>query len=127
VALNEKDSVGNRLPPGPIIAQLLADRAPRMGEVTQQAQAVKRSKRDGQRGGFFADLLSDQNGNSLHRVQMLVFTFLYGAYFVAHFIDASASDALTALKTELPSSALGLMGVSGAVYAGFKLPGNTGT
>jgi hypothetical protein len=123
VAFNQKDASGNRLPPGPIVAQLFADRASRMAELTQQSQAVKRSKRDGQRGKFWEDLLSDQNGNSLHRLQLILFTLIYGAYFVVHL--ATSSDVLTALKEPLSPSILGLMGVSGGIYAGFKLPGNT--
>jgi hypothetical protein len=64
---------------------------------------------------FFKDLLHDGNGLSLHRIQMLVWTAIVVAIF---------SEALyhTVDFPPLSETLLGLMGLSGGAYLGFKLP-----
>jgi hypothetical protein len=60
--------------------------------------------------------LTDENGNSLHRVQLVAVHLYFGWVVVQH---AAAGD----LKTALTSNALQLLGVSGGIYVGFKIPG----
>jgi hypothetical protein len=65
--------------------------------------------------GFINDLLTDDSGYSLHRVQMagwtlvLLIVFAHGVY-------------LTLSMPEFDSTLLGLMGISAGTYLGFKLP-----
>ncbi len=76
-----------------------------------QFYASKRSK------GFFADLLGDEKGVSVHRFQLLIFTGGLSLYFNWHVI----------FYLELPvfsTNQLLLMGVSNSTYAGIKFNEN---
>ena len=141
-------SAPNTAPTDPTLAKLFADRAVKMEELARQEKALNRSKRDDVAGvtartqeavlknqmpstayrgmhyvsRFFKDLLEDQNGNSLHRLQLVMFTAIYGAYVIWHV--AAATTVVNALDAKLLNDeALGLMGISSAVYVGFKIPG----
>jgi hypothetical protein len=132
----------------PTLAKLFADRAAKMEELTRQQKAMSRSKRADDTGldakaqetkllhekpsrmyrgfdyitRFFKELLEDQNGNSLHRLQLVMFTAIYGAYVLWHV--ATATDPSKALDANLLNNeALALMGISSGVYVGFKIPG----
>ena len=65
--------------------------------------------------GFFADILSDANGYSFHRLQMVVWTvvlvFIFGGIVYR-----------TLAMPEFGASLLALMGISGGTYIGFKFP-----
>jgi hypothetical protein len=61
------------------------------------------------------DLLSDEHGVSLHRLQMAVWTLVL----MAVFIRAVHTDLL---MPEFDATLLGLMGISSGAYLGFKLP-----
>lgn len=65
--------------------------------------------------GFIFDILRDETGISLHRFQMVVWTLILGAVFV---IDVYKNLAMPDFGANL----LALLGVSGGVYVGFKLP-----
>lgn len=63
--------------------------------------------------GFFTDILSDANGVSVHRFQMVVFNFILGLFFIKQVFT----------RLEMPgfdSNLLILMGLSNATYAGLK-------
>ena len=135
-------------PSDPALAKLFADRAVKMEELARQQKAVNRSKRDDNTGvtaqaeenalknrmpsfthrslryiaRFFRELLEDQNGNSLHRLQLVMFTAIYGAYVLWHVANATTVDNALDAKL-LNDEALGLMGISSGVYVGFKIPG----
>lgn len=61
------------------------------------------------------DLLSDENGVSLHRLQMAV----WSTVLMAVFIRAVHTDLL---MPEFDATLLGLMGISSGAYIGFKFP-----
>lgn len=132
----------------PSLAKFFADRATKMAELARQQNALSRSKRADVSGfdakaqetkllhenpgrvyrdlhyiaRFFKDILEDQNGNSLHRLQLVMFTVIYGAYVLWHV--ATATDPSKALNANLlDNEALALMGISSGVYVGFKIPG----
>ena len=63
--------------------------------------------------GFFNDLLTDDTGYSLHRVQLAAWTGVLLIVF-----GASVYSGLP----EFDSTLLGLMGISAGTYLGFKLP-----
>jgi hypothetical protein len=66
------------------------------------------------RARFFFDLISDESGVAMHRLQMLVFTVLVGANFLYQVIVVVAMPTL-----DVPT--LALIGLSGATYVGFKV------
>lgn len=70
---------------------------------------------DGRAGVFFWDLLSDAEGITIHRFQMVVMTVTLGLVFLIHV-------ARYLVMPELDASLLTLMGISSATYVGMKIP-----
>lgn len=70
---------------------------------------------DGVHGEFFSDLLSDGNGITIHRFQMLVMTMTLGLMFLF-------SVATTLSMPEFDGSLLTLMGLSAGTYVALKVP-----
>ena len=69
--------------------------------------------------GFIVDILSDENGISIHRFQSLIFNILYGFIFIIYFIEKSGQS-FYAFK----DFALGLIGISSAGYITLKFQEN---
>lgn len=67
--------------------------------------------------GFVRDLLSDEQGISLHRLQLFIWTLVLGVIFIA-----DVYNRLT--MPEFSTTLLGLMGLSSGTYLGFKVPEN---
>lgn len=67
--------------------------------------------------GFLRDVLSDEQGISLYRFQLFIWTLVLGIIFVA---DVYNHLAMPQFNTTL----LGLMGISSGTYLGFKVPEN---
>ncbi len=65
--------------------------------------------------GFWWDIVSDAEAVSFHRLQIVVWTMVVGWVFAESIYHALAMP-------ELSSTMLGLMGISGGTYIGFKLP-----
>ena len=63
---------------------------------------------------FLKDLLYDQNGPSLHRLQMASWTVVMFGIFIASVVDKL-------VMPDFDSTLLGLMGISSGTYFGFKL------
>ncbi len=66
-------------------------------------------------GNFFRDILSDHDGISFHRFQMMIWTFILGGVFIQ-------KVASTLIMPDFDAQLLGLMGVSSLTYLGFKIP-----
>jgi len=66
---------------------------------------------------FLTDILSDENGISVHRFQALVFNLIFGMIFITEFIS-------NAKFIEFGKLELTLMGVSSAAYVGLKINEN---
>jgi len=64
---------------------------------------------------FFLDILSDENGVSFHRLQIVIWTLVLATVFV---ISVGVSLEMPTFDTTL----LALMGISSGTYLGFKLP-----
>lgn len=71
--------------------------------------------------GFFKDILEDENGNSLHRLQMVFFTLLTGTLFAINTLALAPGGALPPISEDM----LALMGISNSLYVGFKIPGRS--
>jgi hypothetical protein len=68
-------------------------------------------------GGFLRDITSDYGqGTGLHRLQNILFTLAFGAWFLWVAFSEGAMPTLSATM-------LTLMGISGSAYVGFKLVG----
>ena len=66
---------------------------------------------------FFKDILSDENGISLHRFQMVSWTIVLGIIFISSVYRNLAMP-------EFSGTLLTLMGISSGTYLGFKIPEN---
>lgn len=64
---------------------------------------------------FLSDLLTDANGTSFHRFQMLTWTIVLGILFIIGVYKALAMP-------EFSTTLLTLMGISSGTYLGFKVP-----
>ncbi len=73
----------------------------------------------GESGVFFRDLLSDANGITIQRFQMLVMTIALGLMFLIH-----VATRLT--MPEFDASLLTLLGISAGTYVGLKIPEDQG-
>lgn len=65
--------------------------------------------------GFLRDILTDNNGISFHRFQILVWTLVLVAIFCTQVYD-------DLLMPEFSTTLLALMGISSGTYLGFKVP-----
>lgn len=70
-------------------------------------------------GKFLDDLLTDEQGVTLHRFQMLAMTLIMGVMFLFHVI-------VNLSMPEFDGSLIALMGIAGGTYVGFKIPEKQG-
>lgn len=109
-------------PDAAAISKLQEELAARELQRNQAATEIGRTTRKAAAEGFFKDILEDENGNSLHRLQMVFFTLLTGLLFAVQTL------ALVGPAAQLPTVSeemLGLMGISNSLYVGFKIPGKS--
>jgi hypothetical protein len=69
--------------------------------------------------GFINDVLGDDEGVSFHRFQMFAWTLVLTVIFVTTVYDGLSMP-------DFDATLLGLMGISGGTYIGFKLPAQQG-
>ena len=81
--------------------------------------SADRTPRPGESDVFFRDLLSDANGITIQRFQMLVMTIALGLMFLIH-----VATRLT--MPEFDASLLTLLGISAGTYVGLKIPEDQG-
>ena len=82
--------------------------------------SADRTPAPGETGVFFRDLLSDANGITIQRFQMLVMTIALGLMFLIH-----VATRLT--MPEFDASLLTLLGISAGTYVGLKIPEDQGS
>jgi hypothetical protein len=95
--------------------QELASIKTRIGQIDQQINDTVVPPDEHKSEGFLTDILSDENGISLHRVQMVGWTLVLGLVFVAEVVNKLAMPVFD-------PTLLGLMGISSGAFIGFKLP-----
>jgi hypothetical protein len=81
------------------------------------AQGVNRHQDCNETHGFLNDIMSDENGISVHRFQAVTFNVIFGLIFIANFAKSGSF-------IELDTTELALMGVSSATYVGLKINEN---
>jgi hypothetical protein len=95
--------------------QELASIKTRISQIDQQVNDAVVPPDEHKSEGFLADILSDENGISLHRVQMVGWTLILGLVFIADVVNKLAMPVFD-------PTLLGLMGISSGAFIGFKLP-----
>ena len=80
---------------------------------TGQRQTTPCRHQDIETQGFIKDILSDENGVSMHRFQALIFNLLFGITFIVTFLTHNEFP-------EFNNSELALMGVSSGAYLALK-------
>lgn len=73
--------------------------------------------------GLILDILSDQNGVSIHRFQTVVFNFVFGCWFVVSVLEHlhnMPDDGIDAIMPDIAQTNLVLLGLSSATYAALK-------
>jgi hypothetical protein len=89
-----------------------SNRSPTVKQLWDEYEA---QVRDFKATGFLKDLVEDANGPTIHRWQILIWTVILGAIYLA--------GVYTNLETPtFGANLLALMGISGGVYLGFKIP-----
>ena len=81
--------------------------------------SADRTPTAGESGVFFRDLLSDANGITIQRFQMLVMTIALGLMFLIHVVTRLTMP-------EFDASLLTLLGISAGTYVGLKIPEDQG-
>jgi hypothetical protein len=71
--------------------------------------------------GFFTDIISDETGVSVHRLQNVIWTIVIAGIYIAY---VSTKFAIPD-KSVISDTMLGLMGISSAAYLGVKTTENT--
>ncbi|WP_158995794.1 hypothetical protein [Mucilaginibacter sp. L196] len=72
--------------------------------------------------GFLTDIISDENGISIHRLQNVIWTAIVGVIYIYYVIINSKIPDGTIINNDL----LGLMGISAGTYLGLKTTENSG-
>jgi hypothetical protein len=67
--------------------------------------------------GWWSDLVTDANGPSFHRFQMIAWTIILGILFLASVYKSLSMPVFS-------GTMLALMGISAGTYLGFKIPEN---
>jgi len=72
---------------------------------------------------LFLDILSDQNGVSMHRFQTVIFNFVFGCWFIVavlQHLHNMPDDGINAVIPDIADTNLVLLGLSSATYAAVK-------
>lgn len=97
-------------PADPTAAQIMATRPPEIETKESQLRKLNNESES-----FLQDILSDANGVSFHRFQMLAWTIVLGIVFVGQVYQALAMP-------EFGETLLSLTGISAGTYLGLKIP-----
>lgn len=73
---------------------------------------------------FFKDILSDDNGISIHRFQAVVFNIIFGIGYIAFFIKSLSLNNLKYPLIDFTDWQFALIGISSATYLGLKASEN---
>ena len=87
---------------------------------TSQKQSGTPRHQDSDSQGFMTDILSDESGINVHRLQAVIFNVLFGITFIANLWTHGKFP-------EFNSSELGLIGLSSGAYLAMKTNENKTT
>jgi hypothetical protein len=95
--------------------QATAPAAARAAEITARLAAIDTQLETAKHQDFLSDILTDAEGYSFHRFQMLVWTIVLGVVFMICVYN-------DLIMPDFGATLLGLMGISSGTYVGFKFP-----
>lgn len=87
----------------------------KIDESKNKVDAARRNKDAVTAQSWLSDLLTDANGISFHRLQMVIWTLVLGIVFIQQVLSNLALP-------DFDATLLALMGISSGTYLGFKLP-----
>ena len=87
----------------------------KLDESKNKVDAARRNKDAVTAQNWLSDLLTDANGISFHRLQMVIWTLVLGIVFIQQVVCNLALP-------DFDETLLALMGISSGTYLGFKLP-----
>lgn len=90
-----------------------------IARANQKIQKLSAAAQPAPSTGFINDILSDDNGISFHRFQIFAWTIVLLYIFIRSVYNTLAMP-------DFDATLLGLMGISGGTYIGFKLPERQG-
>ncbi|WP_291980644.1 hypothetical protein [Luteitalea sp.] len=93
----------------------IAGRVTRAQQVDDELRALGQRVQPLTSTGFWKDLLSDENGVSFHRFQIMAWTVVLAVIFCVTVYESLAMP-------DFDAKLLGLMGLSSGTYLGFKFP-----
>lgn len=95
------------------------------------AVVVSPLSKDMESEGFWLDILSDKNGVSIHRLQVVVFNILFGAWFIYQSVfqlkgigPMTPIDVLSSIMPVISENNLILLGLSAGTYVAIKTTEN---
>jgi hypothetical protein len=97
----------------------------RMIDVSDMSNNIIRHQ-DCNSQGFLLDILSDNNGASVHRFQTIVFNLAFGCWFIVHVVNNIHVAAINTIIPQMSDQNLLLLGLSSATYAAIKTSENKG-
>lgn len=97
----------------------------RLIDISDKANNLTRNQ-DSESDNFFLDILSDESGVSLTRLQSLTFNFSFGCWFIHETLRQIAlpGTPLNQIIPDIQTNNLILLGLSSATYAAFKTTEN---
>jgi hypothetical protein len=84
--------------------------------------AVRHQDENG--SNFLFDILSDQDGVSIHRFQTVIFNFVFGIWFIVYVILHLTTSSIDCIMPVIEQNNLILLGLSSATYAFLKTTEN---
>ncbi len=93
----------------------LADKKSQLASLKEQIDSIYGNLQEPVSEGFLKDILTDSNGISFHRFQILMWTLVLVGIFVARVYQ-------DLLMPDFSTTLLALMGISSGTYLGFKFP-----
>ena len=98
-----------------MLTQDLAAKTTQFNQIREQLSQLTVDPSDAKSNGFLTDIMSDENGISIHRFQMVVWTAVLMLVFIH---EVYANLTMPQFSTEL----LTLMGISSGTYVALKVP-----
>jgi hypothetical protein len=94
----------------------------RIIDLSDQNNTKTARHQDSEKQGFFLDILSDENGASIHRLQTVLFNLILGVWFVVQVIQnvAIATFDVNKIIPVIDSNNLVFLGISTATYVALK-------
>ena len=101
----------------------------RLIDVSDQKDFTIQRYQNNERKGLLLDIISDQNGASIHRLQTVLFNLTFGIWMIIMVLNNLKDYSLDVSKIIpiIQNNNLVLLGLSSATYAALKIPENSST